>query len=153
MAKGAQDWIARTDVLTQTLAEMIVRLKNGTPGFADATSAILNQVNTKIFSLSGKGVLYGGYVYISNDAQEKLGRVQLVLDGVDMGTFTFENLFNRLAFHPGIASFYLNQYDLESGIFTVGFTPFLTFETGVEIWYKPDGGVVSVHHRIHYAVI
>jgi len=153
MATGAQDWIVRTDALLQTLAELIVRQKNGTPGFGDGYSTIIDRVKTKIFSLSGKGVLYGGLVWIDNDIGEYLGEMTLVLDGVDMGTYTLESLAARAVFSPGLAAFYLNQYDLVSGNFTVGFSQWMTFETGIEIWYTPDTGLAVVQHRIHYAVI
>ena len=155
MAKGAQDWVARTDVLLQTLSELIVRYKYGAMQQL-IDSGIANYADTgwySLLSVSGKGVLYGGYLAFSKAGAETW-IIRITIDGV-LATFPSCSDLNLLGLEKvpkTVCS--LLAYDTVNYYYNIKLPEEITFESSLVIeYYMPVIGLVSWYRGIMYATI
>ena len=149
MAKGAQDWVDRTDVLFQTLSELITRNKLGSLQIAEPYPYPYEKDLYTITVVSGKGVVYGGHYHTVRIANY----IKLIIDDQEeMYTPELESLYRMQRINPEIGLEYLVQYDLVTPLFTVGIMPGITFESSLKI--KINHTVTEpMVYTILYAVI
>jgi hypothetical protein len=93
MSKGAQDWIARTDVLLQTLSELIVRAKYGAAQVAVINTVALASVDSTCVSIAGKGCIYAGNFLCTDVATCLNDFYFLSVDGQDLIDWSFNDYY------------------------------------------------------------
>lgn len=153
MAKGAQDWVARTDLLLQTLSELIVRYKYGAAQVLDSSLVTTTTGFKTLLNVSGKGIVYGGYVYAHKTGIDLSGdSLRITIDGTLVPGESFEILL--LAGLDKPTGFkYLLQYDTVNGRFTVGIRGDITFESSLKIEYYSNTTLTIINTQILYATI
>ena len=155
MAKGAQDWVARTDLLLQTLSELIVRYKYGAMQQYIA-NGVANYPASGWYSwvsVSGKGILYGGYLAFSKAGYE-LFQLRITVDGV-CATFPAcidLSLLGLEKVPKAVCS--LLVYDTVNHNYSIKLPEEITFESSLIIeCYVPEIGLASWDSGIVYATI
>jgi len=155
MAKGAQDWVARTDILLQTLQELIIRPKYGTRGLLEFQNYVTASAETSLGVITGKGVIYGGAVIVSGAATCGLDAVGSADDGglhYFTPNFAYCNLFSLTAQHG--YTWQLECYDDVLFYYALSANAGITFETSFEFFYQEGSGRTPlVISKLMYAVL
>ena len=105
MAKGAQDWVARTDILLQTLAELIYRPRLGTICIAEVSGYVAANTENLVLGVSGAGMHFGTYFWADSTGVMDNDYLKLVVDGtaIALPTFGTFNERNFIMGSPGYA--------------------------------------------------
>ncbi len=89
MSRGAADWVARTDLVLQTVAELSARIKMG---FSEAHyffDYVTPSDDTLLYSITGKGNLIAAAGWIQDTAQIDDDYFFLVVDGAVLPDWYF----------------------------------------------------------------
>jgi hypothetical protein len=154
MAKGAQDWVARTDILLQTLTELIVRYKYGAAKSAYFGAVVEANKVTTLCSIAGKGIIYVGKLDVGHTASQKDAIIKMAVDGEDFASPTFYGLFTNSYTKYGDFLFHLNRYDEVDYQYSISFLGGITFETSLVVTYEEtQGQTPPVYLNLVYALI
>ena len=176
MAYGLPDYYRGMDIAYQALAELVVRPQNIPQTDVDVTAQTLGQIinrpkyggavlsagsagvwansSRKLVGIDGKGMVYGGSVWLDASGSQSNSQVLMVLDDGLIEGLSFVRLKDYGVVNPRSAVISLNVFDGENYIYSVGISYGLTFETGLDLWYKEEHGLApTVHYRIIYALI
>lgn len=161
MPHGLPDYYRGVDIAYQALAQLMIRPTYGAAkckaGYKDVTA----WVETELCSVTSKGMIYGGAVFVKYDSTQRKGRPFLIIDGVTFLGETFENMkvygFDKVHSMP----LYLLKYsenepiaDEDVFIYTVGISPGYTFETGFSLNYEENhGDSLAVNYQVLYALV
>jgi len=154
MAKGAQDWVARTDVLLQTLSELIVRSKYGAATPTAFATVVTANAQTNLVTVVGKGMVYGVVAYIQGTDIQHDDYLTYDLDGVVYNDVSLEYfmLFNDVLV-PGALG-WLGCYDEVNYRYALHVGTNISFETGSSIYYnETHGRTPTVFGVAFYALI
>jgi len=155
MASGHTDWQNLVNIALQALAEVIVRMKYGTPNRATYDDNVLAADTTSLVSIAGKGVIYGGYIHLHSGGADSNCVPILKLDGnlVSYGiTLAFLQFYNFSQF--GMLPFSIQEYDDTNCVYIVQLAPYMTFESSAEIQlYNPYEAVKAVTAQLTYALV
>jgi hypothetical protein len=94
MAKGSQDWVARTDLLLQTLGEIIQRPRYGVPHFGTVSGYVAANTINPIIAISGGGFHYGIYFWGESSGLADNDYTILEMDGEAITMPTIKQLFD-----------------------------------------------------------
>jgi len=154
MAHGLPDYYRGVDIAYQALAELIVRPKYGSATPAIASKNVTANDETSIVSVSGKGMLYGGLLYLTPVASQKNDKPYLYCDGSKLSNLSFltmSDLYISVAYSQ---AFYNLKYDDANKIYSAAICPYLTFESSFEVAYEEThGNTPMVYVRALYAII
>ena len=154
MSSGAEDWTKLVNIFTQTLSEITIRNKYGTPTFSAAIVPVPSDEDTIILTILGKGMIYGGFVSSAGAATQRNDKVYIKLDGAVTWPLTFFNLNNFGLTDPTSMFPYLLKYDDINFLYTVGLNYGTTFETSLVIHYtETHGNTPTIYPWINYALI
>lgn len=132
----------------------VIRLKYGA-GLTELGGgvAIANDIKT-LLAVIGRGMLYGGVVFLMPAASQKTGFVHLDVDGNRLADLTFENLNRFGVTKPQSYPVYLLKYDEVKFEYCVAISHGITFETGFELTYEEQEGVTpTVFYHVCYTLI
>lgn len=154
MASGLPDYYRGVDIAYQALAQMIVRPKYGGAVWTIGVETVDANAVKSLVSVSGKGMIYGGFLYLDHTATQKTGIAMLKIDGDDVAGLALDYMdkysIDKSWAHP----FYLLGYDDINFIYSVALSYGLTFEESFEILYEEqDGGTPQVWANATYALI
>ncbi len=154
MASGLPDFYRGVDVAYQALSQMIVRPKYGAAVKSAGNKVVASLGRTTLLAISGKGMLYGGLVYLNHTSTQKAAEVILVVDGDDMISMTFDNMNLLNVNIAGIYPTVLRRFDEVNFIYCVGLGYGITFETGLSVVYNElNVGTPTVFAEMMYALI
>lgn len=154
MASGLPDHYRGVDVAYQALAQMIVRPKYGGALLESGSEAVGANTSVLLALGLGKGMIYGGNVWLDAAASQANSEVQLTIDGVIITTLSFLRLNEYRIVNPRTSVVTLNRYDPVSHIYSVGISYGVTFETYVMLVYKEThGNTPTAHYRLVYSLI
>lgn len=168
MATGAPDYYSQTyvDIVAQTLAsvgvniilqdlaEVVERNKYG-----GATRGVLNissVLNTykEMISISGAGVIYGGWIRPHIGANHSTDLIQIILDGNVVLGQHFGTIYSFTRYNNDAKLVFITRYDDVNNYFEIGFKPFVTFESELTINYKDvNVGGVGILGELFYATV
>ncbi len=154
MAKGASDWVARTDILLQTLAEVITRYKYGGFNSVRYYDYIPASVLTTVITVSGRGLILGGFYDTYGTTIQRDDYVTVNVDGsFSQGeTYLDMALEGRLVPVRGIP--FLSAFDEVNFIYAAGWNVDVTFESSFQVGYAEEhGNTPEVEVVITYAII
>lgn len=154
MAHGLPDFYRGVDIAYQALAQIIVRPKYGAAErVMGGTPAVANGEKV-VCSVSGKGILYGGYVYIDHTSTQRDSSVYIAIDGVTMGGDFFKYLNQFSLDKPRSALCYKLLYDDTIFEYSVALSPDITFETSLSLkYYERHGQTPTIYYFLLYALI
>jgi hypothetical protein len=102
----------------------------------------------------GRGVIYGGMVYVSCVSTQATSHIEMYLDGTKIEDLPFGHMLYRGVVKPAAKPIYLIKYDEVLYLYVVGLTPGLTFEESFKLRYNEmDGGAPNVNYDVFYALI
>lgn len=142
------------DILTQTLSEVTNRPKYGGALLVHGSVAVTaGQINTLV-GVDGKGMIYGGYVYLDYANSQSAGQVRMLADDQTLNYDSFSLLNNFGVTEPGRSAVFLSKYDDTNFIYCAGLSHGITFETSIELkYFENQGYTPTVHYRLVYALI
>ncbi|MCD6429361.1 hypothetical protein J7L09_01565 [bacterium] len=128
------------DLFSQTLAEVTIRNKYGGAesacfiGYATANDTI------ELFSITGKGVIYGGFITIQSTGSQRDDEQWLWIDGSQMSPHTLYEMKRFNLIGPTGPIPYLTCYDDINFLYAVQFFFGYTFETSCVVKYTEKHG-------------
>ena len=148
MAKGAPDYTAKTDVVLQTLSELIVRNRYGTLKVREINTLAPSGWETEI-NVAGKGIIYGGWMAFDNSS----AYLRQTVDGGPAVSFSFALLLGYSLDKTAIPFFYLLKYDDVKRQYVVGLSPGVTFDVSYKLERYIHVPYTTVRAQIFYALL
>jgi hypothetical protein len=103
------------------------------------TALILSGVIADVFNLPYKGVIKGGFLEFSLGDGAGFVTLSLSVDGDTVFAFTLEYMRNKALVQSGSHLVFLKKYDPDALLFTVGFTPDISFGQEYILTAQPTG--------------
>jgi len=154
MAYGLPDYYRGVDITYQTIGQVINRPKYGGAESAWGSRPVDANDITTLLSISSKGMLYGGVVYMAYGFTQAKGLFELKVDG---SFITDKSLVSLNAFgikKPQSYPIYLLKFDDTKFVYSVAVSYGITFENEVVLSYvEDDGGTPTIYFDINYALI
>lgn len=154
MAHGLPDYYRGIDVAYQALAELTNRPKYGGANYVSGFKDVTANAATVLVEMLGKGMVYGGTVWLDAALTQANSEVWLVVDGIGISNISFYELLQYNMTKQRSTVLTLNKFDGINFIYSVGISYGITFETKIGLTYfETYGRVVRVHFRFMYALI
>lgn len=154
MVSGLPDHYRGVDVAYQALAQMIVRQKYGGADLVAGQKVITPSTYDLLLTVDGKGVIYGGLLWLDYTFSQANDEVVLVVDGTILTGLSHLRLSTYGVDKPGAYPVFINKYDGVNFIYSVGLGFGLTFETQVKLYYNETyGRDPTVFYRLMYALV
>lgn len=150
------DGMQHVNIAAQDIAELTQRPKYGAFRQVSYAGAILPDESPTLFSISGKGIIYGGYLFSINTTESHASDVTLIqIDGTITHVVSFTELNDRNLDSNWNEIFYLKKFDDINWEYVESFSQGITFETGFSIRYynllfSPSN--VTVTSYLYYAL-
>ncbi len=153
MSSGLPDWILALNVDGQQDGYFSVRPTYGAADTAFHSDTIGASATTLLLSVSGVGVIYGGFVMLTVSQTHKTNSLRLDVDGNQFpsGTFQFNNNGQLTKEYNNIFS--LVKYDDVNFWYSFGISRGFTFETDVKLYYVNNvADAIFVDARLNFAL-
>ena len=129
-------------------------MKYGSAQRAAYDGYVTANTENNIITISGKGRLYGGYLYTDQGTNQKNDRVRVYVDGVMIFSLMWEGLYTQNTTTGTPSPVSLTRYDIGSQGFAMVFGGNITFDSELKITYGEYGGYTPrVGSEIYYALI
>lgn len=142
MASGMADW------------ERVIRPKYGGAVQIAGQLEVDAGVSTRLAEIKGKGVLYGGTVWLDSVLTQANSSIAMKLDGLVIESMTLFQMNEFGSINPRSSVFTLNVYNGDEYIYSVGLSYGITFETYLDLyyheWYRREP---TVHYHLVYALL
>jgi len=136
MAHGLPDFYRGVDIAYQALSQLIIRPKYGAAQRLFASVWVTPGQITNLASVSGKGIIYGGVLYLDAAVQQKSSMPRLSVDGQVLTGCSFYEI-NTYAWNKAQSHLYYElKYDDVNFIFSVGLAYPITFESSFVVGYR-----------------
>jgi len=154
MAHGLPDYNRGVDVAYQALSQMIVRPKYGGAVRTSGGLVVTASVETLLCTVSGKGMIYGGWIRLDHTSTQKDSGVIMAVDGDDIFSMSFDGGIKYGITYPRCSPMILQLFDDVNFIYSVGISYGITFETEVKLSYQEEHvQTPSVGYNLVYALI
>ena len=154
MATGKQDYYRGVDVAYQELAQVIVRPKYGGALLESDSRQIGEGAPIILFEVAGKGMTYGGVVWLDHTLTQANSIVAVDIDDQVINDLSFVRLRDYGITNPLIWPVTLLDFDTVYKIYAVGFSYGLTFEKNLKVWYEDKYNTApTVHWRFVYTLL
>lgn len=154
MPTGFKDWDIPVNINSQSLAETTNRPKYGGSVGAVLTKNVPAGQTMTLVTLSGKGMIYGGWIRGINAVEMPEAMLQLYLDGALIQYNSWEGLNLAQIDKAHMAIMYLTLYDNATYKYCVGISYGYTFEQSLKIEFVNDSaGAAGITGRCFYALI
>jgi len=138
----------------QDLSEIINRPKYGAANQSLFSDVVAEGTDGTLLNVSGKGILYGGYINADSLVSKKTDYFFSLIDGVTFTSQTFYQLMYHGVTYPTSNIFQLMLYDDTNFKYSVCLMSGITFETSLKIVYhNASASGVSVYSKIFYALV
>ena len=140
MSRGAADWVARTDVLLQSIAELSARIKLGFSKAYYYFDYVGASADTLLFSITGKGNFIAAASWIQDTAQIDDDYFYTVVDGEVLPDwpFTWHRTFAPIVVPGDIST--LGLIDDVNFRYWLVFNKVITFETYFQVYFSEAHG-------------
>ena len=104
--------------------------------------------------VSGKGMIYGGTVWLDYTLTQSNSEVWLKTDNFVLNDLSFLRLRNYQILNPKTAPVSLNKFDVYNYVYSVGLSYGITFQDSLELgYYERHGTTPTIHYRLVYALL
>lgn len=153
MANGHKDWDVPISISAQELDAITNRPKYGAAQRAVADLSVSTPSETPLITVSGRGMIYSGFITLVSTAQHNLDGGVLRIDGSLVSFETMSDLNSAGVFNPGTYPFYLVKYDPVNFVYTQAMFYGVTFESLLAInWVNTSANAVIVKANLVYAL-
>uniref|UniRef100_A0A6M3IF71 Uncharacterized protein n=1 Tax=viral metagenome TaxID=1070528 RepID=A0A6M3IF71_9ZZZZ len=141
------------NIKAQDLAEVMNRPKYGGALRAYGATSCAGGSWTTLFTLSGKGMVYGGWIVDSNVNADVTDRVRYLIDGNEIyeGSLWYFYFYGLL--NPLINPMVIIKYDPTIKQYILGFSYGITFEASIEVKFKPMFATYDIGYSLCYALV
>ena len=142
MASGTPDYIRE------------VREKFGAGKIATGSLVVTANSLNELLSITGKGVIYGGFVYQTSLSSQRFGITYLVIDSLmSIGSsYWFLNNYNITI--PNSYPMTITKYDEVDYQYAVTISPAIKFESSFKLYYQEtQGAAPTIYYSINYALL
>ncbi len=154
MSSGLPDFYRGIDVAFQSLGQIINRPKYGGADVVDGTVIVTATSGTTLVTVTGKGMIYGGYMYLDSAASQKTGSPLLNVDGNLLTVLDFEEMNKFGLSRQWSKPYSLVKYNEVDFVYAVQLYYGITFETSFFLSYsESEGATPSVRYAVVYALI
>lgn len=154
MPTGFQDWDVPVNINAQDLGEIINRPKYGTPAVSSVDTSTSFDGLKQFVSISGKGMIYGGFVVMDGDQDQSTSILQLTVDTIPIFDDAISDILSWGVSLPLLGHAFLLKYDSVNFIYSFGLGKWITFESSFKVVInRQGGGNTNFHSRIVYALI
>lgn len=129
------------------------------PGYGHAmgrtlyTDVIADELTT-LMTVTGKGMTYGGNVWLEFGSNQGNSEVYLLIDGSNIAWMSFERLKKYGITKSGAYPITINKFDSFRCIFSVGISYGITFERSIALAYnEKHSGDPRVHWSLIYTLV
>ena len=140
MAKGAQDWIARTDILLQSLSEIIQRPRLGTINVVDVSGNVAANTANLVMAIIGAGMHFGGYIYGDSSGVIEDDYITVVADGNTVIFPTVKKFYDYGFTQPVGAEGFCTYYDPVNFRYGFAISQGKTWNTSYLMYYTEAHG-------------
>lgn len=154
MAAGKPDYYRGVDISYQELAQVIVRPKHGGALYLSGQKAVSANSETTLLDVSGKGMIYGGSVWLDYTLTQADGEILIGNDASSILSPSFLRMNDYGILNPRSSVITLNKYDAVNYIYCVGLSYGITFESAFALGYIENNGTTpTVHYNLVYTLI
>lgn len=122
--------------------------------YKEGSEAVLPDAATGLALASGKGMLYGGVVWLDAAETQADSEIRLIIDDEYISNLSFIRMLDYGMTKPGSWLLYLNKFDAINNIYSVGMGFGVTFEDWMLLTYRENyGRTPTVHWRFCYAML
>lgn len=128
--------------------------KYGGAKFTSKYKVITTSGNVEVLAISGKGRIYGGYMYTKDPDSTKNDRFRLRIDGETIPAPDFEALLSYGHISTTDTLLYIIYYDELTPKYVVGLKNNITFDYDFAVLYnKTSANDVTVEVNVYYTLI
>ncbi len=151
---GFPDWLVPVNISRQELAEITNRPKFGSSQQAVYSSTVGPQGTTTIISITGKGMIYGGFVSVVVNQQQSADFVIVIIDGVSFVGSSFFLSNRDQIINPSNDLFVLQRFDDINFRYKFGISYGFTFEESIVVQYiELHSNTFSILAKLYYALV
>jgi len=121
------------DIIAQSIERILQAPSYGGARIVEASGALDIGETLEIFSVTGKGIVYGGHVYISAIDDPNNGRIEVNIDGFGYKGYTFAEYNTRGLTAENRFFIYNTIYNVSNRVYGFAFTPDITFESSYAV--------------------
>jgi len=154
MTTGYPDYQQNINITAQRASQLIQRPKYGAPQVLGFTGPLLPNGITTLGSISGRGIIYGGFIHIYGNSLDDDDTLYLTIDSVLVAiTDWFTLRFGGSTKNHSLYLYLINN-DESDWLYTVGYSNDITFESNIQIKFKEIYGIkFNCYMRLNYATI
>lgn len=130
------DGIMKANLSVQDLDFLTVRPAYGAAEVEAGSQAISYSTTYTVVSISGRGVIYFGWIFTPGATAANQETMEVWVDGVKVLSSDMLTIYQNEMFTPGSGLLYVVGWDREHTRYRVCFTPGLTFEATFELKIK-----------------
>lgn len=156
MARGRPDWNTAVNIVGQDLAQVIERPMYGASEFASYSDTIAEDGYDTLFSITGKGMIYGGTIYHLGAFNTNYIYIAPEIDGVVMTWASVHGLLDWQIEDESMYVCYDKYYSVENAKYINGISRGITFETSFLIGIiniAGSGAADAINAELWYALI
>jgi len=144
----------KLNLTAQDLALLKQKPSYGGSILASYDGTVNSSTETTLFSDTGEGMVYGGYVYVLGGGYQNSGIVRLYIDGVKLTDTTFATLRDLGKINIGLNPLWLSRYDNVNDRYCVCFGFGMTFDTSIAVKYREQSGKTpTIHMKFVYTKV
>jgi len=111
-------------------------------------------VQTNLAAIYGKGMIYGGAVWLDYNKTQANSRVLLGCEGVAITDLSFYRMLEYKIENPRIMPVTINKFDGINFVYSAGISYGITFEISLILnYFEQHGFTPTVHYRLVYTLI
>lgn len=134
--------------------QSIVRPKFGGAKCKSGTKYVDANIITDIVDVEGRGIVYGGVLWLDYLTTQANSIVVLTVDKSVLSDLSFVRLSEFCIDAPGKYSLIINLFDHVNYVYSVSVGFGITFEDGIGLSYdEKHGDQPTVHYRLVYALL
>lgn len=141
------------NVKAQDLAEVINRPKYGSAQRVNGYVTCPMGFETPLFTVSGKGIIYGGLVYTFDEDARITNEVSLYVDGNWVSWLSYNLALNYAGITHYGQPLYASLVDTTNNRYACGLSSGITFENSFRINYRTSAGDVVVYYQVQFALV
>jgi hypothetical protein len=153
MASGLPDWKLALNIEGQQSGYLTQRPSYGAATLASFAGNITPSDWKTLISITGAGVIYGGFISVDAAQSQSTDSGLIAIDGSNFIGSNFAWVNTRGLTHPLNDILFLQHYDNVNFIYVLGINPGFTFESSVVVQYlEALGNTFAVNCKLYYAL-
>jgi len=145
--KGYPDWNKPTiitaqevenlniNINAQTIERLIEAPSYGGARYIQSSGSVEPGDDVVIASITGAGIIYGGFIVITDERTPERGGIGIDIDGTGFPSLTFARLDEAQIYERNNWFVYLRKYDTTNYFYVLAFTPGVTFDSSYKVHY------------------